>query len=365
MTQINSSWQENQGTSEPKKITPQSPESPYTPPKPRQTGFLLFLSVLILGAIAAGVYFVLYSTASPEKKIEEAFVKTLDQESADLSVEVNISDSADQADSPFKTQATANFLGEGLNIKALRDDSENLNSSGQTQGSFAVKGTFGGIAVSIASDYVILNSKFFLRFSELAFASSAIPLTDLVNKWLFIDTQQSPEIAENLTDQPLDTTVCTSPKALEDYFLQTGFIKSIGSAKRINSVQAPDEQATRYEILIEKDKVDTTLAKIEELGGCNEDIIENLSSENIKSLIVTIGNQSGLIRKIEIDLAGLSNFNDGAQTLNAKVSVGFSDFNNEPVVEEPQNATSLEQVLTELLFGEFDTTSEELLPLEH
>lgn len=114
-----------------------------------------------------------------------------------------------------------------------------------------------------------------------------------------------------------------------------------------------------------KETVNQTLSKIKELGGCDQELVESLNSDNLRSLIVSIGNQSGLIRKLEINIADLGNLNDGAKTLEVKTAISLSEFNSEPVINEPKNATSLEQILTEIFSGEESLSPEdELLPME-
>lgn len=366
MNDINSSWQDKTESPVSNTLIPDSQNQIPNPIRRSQrAGLLFFMIVLMLGIGAATTYFVLYSKTSPEKKVEDAIAKTFEQTSIDVNIETNIKNRTDQNDSPFKTNAIINVLVKGLNIKSIRDDAQDLSNSQRIQGSFTIKGTFGGLALSVDSDYIVLKNKIFLRFSELVFATSALSLTDFTNKWLFLDTQESQDVIQNFADQPIDNAVCLNPQALEYYFMETGFIKSVGIAKKIDLIQTPDEQATRYEIVIEKEKVNQTLSKIKELGGCDQDLVESLSSDNLRSLIIAIGNKSGLIKKIEVNLTNPANLNDDTNTLEVITAVNLSNFNFKPIINEPKNATSLEQILTEIFSGEESLSPEdELLPME-
>lgn len=310
----------------------------------------IVVAILIIGggayAFMSGAADSILSGVSKPTALKNAFEKTLDQETATLSAKVDLAGkSLDSDGNPQEMDLHIIFNG---TVGAASEEPR------PSQGSLQVDGEVAGSEVSVSAEYRRLPPRtYFLLGGQSILEGMPFDLSALTGKWLYADdVGGSDEAAMPL---PIDLSCDRDEEAVQKYLEsidpEDAFLAIVD--KGLIEITEPDgdsEKATLLSLTLNDTRIQEIQKEAARLGGCEDTSPVGDSDVKIETLEVAIGEKSGLIRSVLV-----SGMVAGEEETTFSAEFILSDFGEEPTVNAPADAKSLEDAMTDLLFGEMFT----------
>ncbi len=311
----------------------------------------------VVAALAGGVYFYMDMTEkdlSPEGEILKAGENMVDLDSFTMEMDVILDIKDPQSGEEF-----------GLDLNTISNiDKKSEASRTQISGD----GSYGGISAGAKGELTYVDDSFYGRIDSVPTAllmDFAPQAQDFIGKDILIAEDIKEELKEATQEEDFDEEEIEELMKIAEEILKSVFEEELVKVIDTESDEIDGKSATKYTVVFDyKEIPDFLLMVIEEYE--DSFIFEDISKEEAKKEVEVLREEMEKLDELD-ELEGLEElkfyiWSDGDHILkgnfsfnleeagvNADISIYFRDFNEDFEIVAPEEYTTLEDLMTEIM----------------
>ena len=195
--------------------------------------------------------------------------------------------------------------------------------------------------MNVVLDYRTVPPNRYVRIGSIELeGTGGMGMGGFTNQWIQMPIGEDTPVSQIDSRLEVDTE-CENPEAVEQYFKDFNPADLFESVEETGEEALEDESVTQYTLTAKENAIQNMLREVNEVGNCDEVPLENADELTLESAQVLVGNDTGYIRGMDVNLNMSSEQFDGAM----QISSTFSNFGESVSVEAPENAKTMEEII--------------------
>lgn len=270
---------------------------------------------------------------SPQLAIKKAYQKTQGVEAMTVQASISIEGTSRPENTPVDLSVGATMNG----VAFPGSGQKNTSSSGSVD----ISGDVEGSPMNVVLDYRTVPPNRYVRIGSIELeGTGGINMGAFTNQWIQMPIGEDAPVSQIDSRLEVDTE-CENPEAVEEYFKDFNPADLFKSVEETGEEALEDESVTQYTLTAKENAIQNMLREVNEVGNCGEVPMENADELTLESAQVLVGNDTGYIRGMDVNLNMSSEQFDGAM----QISSTFSNFGESVSVEAPENAKTIQEII--------------------
>jgi hypothetical protein len=270
---------------------------------------------------------------SPQLAIKKAYQKTQEVDSMTVQASISLEGTSRPENTPVDLSVGATMNG----VAFPGSGKENVS----TKGSIDVSGDVEGAPMNVTFEYRTVPPNRYVRVGSMELeGTGAMDMGMFTNQWIQMPIGEDTPVSQIDSRLEVDTE-CENPEAVEAYFEDFNPAQLFKSVEKTGEEALEDESATQYTLTAKEDAIKNMLREVNEVGNCGDVPMEDADELTLQDVQVLIGNDTGYLRGMDVNLNMSSEEFDGTM----QISSTFSNFGQEVNVEAPSDAKTMQEII--------------------